>query len=316
MKNYLFLSINNIRGRFTREPELNDPYIMKAIDAFTAVNPSEHFIRSDKKLDWDENNPVAKKIDYTHGRLFQQVLDRELRPRTRKTCFGTLRSRSRSSKLQNINPNDCLFIVGHGSYLKEFLARKHVDHEGQERVNDVYLIHASLLATILELSGLKKAHKHIKVNSCFGGGSDAVIPFSELSFEGSAILARKLAVELGTRGYRNILVGGYNYMTFHDGNDLYLKAMLKSKHSNYATPVEIPATRLTDAYKPRGITFEEDPYRIWYNGRGDMVRWNEPDMPADYQKVNMLDPATHPSWADYQKKVREWEEQLRKHNLG
>ena len=133
---------------------------------------------------------------------------------------------------------------------------------------------------------------------------------------GSSILARSLAIALGRRGYRNIQVGGYNYLTLHDGADLLLATCVKSKWQNRFQLVRNEKSRLKDAYKPRHINYEEDPFRIWYDSTGHMVRWNEPDLPDGYERADLLCSEQNPQWAAYQQKVRAWEATLAQKGLG
>ena len=309
-KSYLFLPIANIRGLFKREPELNDGYIQQGIDSFLATNPEENYILSRKKLSWT-NNAELSSIELEYRKKFKDQLAQIVRksPPKRNSYLGRLRYPSKSeNQLAGLNSNDMLFVLGHGNWSTQYLCRKdEVEEDGITKV-DTYFIDAPTLAATIEKSGLPKTHKKIKLNSCFGGSSDIVIPFTNNKLS-SAVLAKNLAKALGDLGYADIEVGAYAYMTKHqtNGTDLYLEALLRDALGNMY-PVKVAT--IQTAYSLRAGDYEEDPYRIWYKSDGSMVRWNEPDIPAGCSKPEMLDPEAHPEIAEYQRKVREWEEYI------
>jgi hypothetical protein len=317
MKNYLFMPIESLGSTFGSAPRMNDPFIIASFNAFLAHNPDNRLIRSNKKITWAQEQIVPRELVFTDPFKFGIRVAQRGGPAKKNIFTGSLTWSSwRSNQLANLEPLDCLFVVGHGNFSGEYLARKHLYKEDAKQCCDMYMIHATVLAKAIELSQLNKRHKYIKLNSCFGGGNDGVIPFSEMSMNGSSILARKLATELGNRGYDDILVGGYNYPTFHRQNDLCLMAMMTPDSSDYGMFTVNENTCVKDAYKPVAITFDEDPYRIWYDASGSMVRWNEPEIPPDHSKTAMLDAAANPKWASYQQVVADWERDLAERNLG
>lgn len=327
MKNYLFLPVANIRGRLSSEPAVNDGYLLDAIQAFKNHNPATHVISSNKKLDWTKvADPAStRKVVYTESKDFKAILGNVGDGAKKKNVYvGTLRNISAlESTLSVVTKADVLFVVGHGSYTSEFISRKHFYTENKASLFDVHMISMEVLAKAIERSGLPKSHVHIKFTACFGGGSDSVIPFDQSSLEGSAVASRTLAMKLGALGYRDILVGGYNYMTVHKGDALDLCMHVRSHVTkNFVMWARLPAegpvgrnAKRRPAYAPKHITYEEDPYRIWYDAAGSVVRWNDPDPPGGYSKFEMLDAATYAGWAEYQAKVTAWEKTLKDKHL-
>lgn len=312
MKNYLYLAIANVRARGQQEPTLNDPYVVDAVNAFTgAGNNRNQIVESKTRIDWSVSSAMEREYKFT--RESKSVLALFHKPT--QYYFGKIGDQTQYLNMGNVDKNDVVYIVGHATFMNDMLMRK--DFQTKTEF-DVYRLSPAALAKSLALSGLPKSHKYLKVNSCYGGGSDLVIPFSDLSISGSAPLAYSLAKELGKLGYNNILVGGYNFMTLHDGNDLYLCGILKTS-SEGADIRQIDSSKLKNAYAPRPVDsmqYSEDPYRCWYNATGEMVRWNEPDL-GDLISPEMLnsDDSKYRQLHEYREKVKNWEDTLRTKGL-
>jgi hypothetical protein len=60
------------------------------------------------------------------------------------------------------------------------------------------------LADLLKMDGLSRSHRLIKLNSCYACGTIGSDPFTA-----SDLFARLLAVALGQRKYKKVIVGGY-----------------------------------------------------------------------------------------------------------
>lgn len=173
--------------------------------------------------------------------------------------------------LQCVGKDDILFIIGHSSFRGGQLSLK------KEEEGCWLNIRVDLLADLLKNEGLNHFHRCIKLNSCYGGGSDAI----------DRSLAKDLALQLGKRGFNNIMVGGYQFVLTVNGNF----------RITIATPVKIESQQGKGSYsfdkvevdlvtpfaKEKNSTsqgqklYNEDPYRCWYDGNGLECFWNVPD---------------------------------------
>jgi|GEM_PF-3864622 len=252
-----------------------DHYTLNTISAFTADRDrAARLIYPQANLFWNKTLPK----DGNSGFVTTFALNAELRragtsddPASQNYCLKSIWPNSRNRALSNIDPNDMLFIVGHSDYYGGWLSL--MSNAGGR--TSWYSIRVDLLAQLLLLEGLDLGHQYIKLNSCYGGGSEA----SERA------LARDLAKQLKSRFYNRVKVGGYQYVVEAPtlGRHTFeLRASMKQEESG-ALVRSHPIHRMEDTFSlennplVEALMYEKDPYRVWYNGRGDCVRWNAPE---------------------------------------
>lgn len=127
--------------------------------------------------------------------------------------------------LGNIDPHHVLLIHGHGDYgydgVSAVASRDALNSMSNEARREA-ILDADRLAERLEQDGLAKNHKVIRLLTCYSGGD--TLRYQE-DDHGKSLqpnhydeaFARRLAVALKRRGYRNIVVGGYPG-TVHPGS--------------------------------------------------------------------------------------------------
>lgn len=190
-------------------------------------------------------------------------------------------------KLKDLVAADMLFLVGHSSYQGGYLVLKKIRKEGSRKLVDRYWVRVDVLAQLLKAEGLPLSHRWIKLNSCYGGGSDEL----------DRALAKDLAIQLRRLGYADIRVGGYQYLTtVGQNNELSISAPLDTlaRHARWGDTRTRSSERLaalgslfSTENNPASelVMYEKDPYRCWYDGSGSCVRWNVPD--AYYTRVSV-----------------------------
>lgn len=95
--------------------------------------------------------------------------------------------------LAKVADDAVVVIIAHGSDKKMAV--------GYVANKKPHMISAQALAEMLELDGLPKGHKFVKLNSCYAAGGHGVTL--------DETFAQQLAKDLGRIGYNAILVGGY-----------------------------------------------------------------------------------------------------------
>ena len=149
--------------------------------------------------------------------------------------------------LDGIDPHHIVLIGGHGAYGDDELsaiASEEALDDMRPEIRKEAALNAERLAERLEQDGLAKNHKVIRLLSCHAGGDTLRYDRDDKGGPGSLrpnlyddAFARRLAVALKQRGYRNIVVGGYpgevghtgfkkrkDVTAHYDGSDKYILA--------------------------------------------------------------------------------------------
>lgn len=128
--------------------------------------------------------------------------------------------------LRRVDPHHVVLLNGHGGYGYDQFATvaEKKDLPKTESAKNEAVLNAERLAERLEQDGLAKNHKVIRLLTCYGGGNTLRY---DKDNHGVTVrpnvyddaFAKRLAIALKQRGYRNIVVGGYPGAV-HPGNFL------------------------------------------------------------------------------------------------
>lgn len=274
-------------------------------------NEGDQVIESSVQISWSKTPPSNSDAFKAKIELNPDYLDaiREGGPKTR--FYGSVsswrinisRNAGKGTRLlARVTASDVLYIVGHGNFAGGFIM--HVENLTDEDHYEVYSLRVDMLANMLVAEGLPTSHVWLKVNSCWAGGANG----SQKTF------SHDLAIELGKRGYRNILVGGYQFPVCHGYEHNHYGSALQAIvriGDGQPTIKTIPGTFFPDAYSAkknpnsRILMFEADALRCWYDAKGQQVRWNAPDLPDDWREVPLLS-RNDTNWLKWAR--RDWEE--------
>jgi hypothetical protein len=270
-----------------------DPFIGATICDFTRNgNRDDHIVYSCVNQNWSPQKPQSGRSDsfdifHKENQKARDAFTSDSSVKRGPTFFCTrLTDISKAGRLSGVSKDDMLFIVGHSSYDSGWLCLKmSVISEVDYSVTEYYFkIGMDHLAQLLELEGLCKSHRHIKLHSCYGGGSE----------EFDYAVARDLAKALKGRGYLNLTVGGYRYLVSPKGGEgFHLKAPMEEDHTISLKPVT--SERVVKIFARENnpsteeLMYATDPYRCWYNGDGECIRWNVPEGYYDQNLVPLID---------------------------
>lgn len=255
-----------------------DAYFDGMIKAFKAAgHPPEHLIYPAARCTWEKtprrgdsefvtNIEESAEVHSVWSRMFARS------PKAGEKKFLKDVRRASGGPLRAVDASDMLFVVGHSSYTGGYLSLKALRGTGSSKVADRYSIRADALAELLAADGLSRQHKFIKLNSCYGGGSDEL----------DRALAKDIAIQLKTRFYfPSVIVGGYQYLTMvgQTGKLSIAAPMEPTEGASESRDLAKLEKMFAVSSNPpsRELLFEKDPYRCWYDGNGNCVRWNVPD---------------------------------------
>jgi hypothetical protein len=257
-----------------------DGYVLGMIEAFRAAgNPENQVLYPSAELTWTTTKPSGEDLFVTPVKksVAMQKFAASTARTIRTTSYLKRVQAGQAQSLSQVSASDMLFVLGHSSYEGGYLTLK--QSVPDEDTLDLRRIRVDMLATLLHTDGLSSLHKYIKLNSCYGGGSDAL----------DRAFAKDLALMLRQRGHPVLKVGGYQFLMTVDrtANALSLTAPKTLSFLNPTLKPEydksINLTSLAGMYAPENnpmvdvLMYERDPYRVWFDGNGACVRWNAPD---------------------------------------
>lgn len=254
-----------------------DGYIGGTLTGFLAAQDEAQLIYASNRLVFTKSKPSGEDPFVTNVKVSARIT--EVFERLRAHDQGDVHyakpmKAGRGGPLSAVSSRDILFVVGHSSFTGGYLSLKVLRQSKAKTVVDRYQIRVDTLARQLQREGLGADHRYIKLNSCYGGGSDEL----------DRALARDLATELAKLGYGNVKVGGYQYLTMvNQAGKLSISAPRSKQTADWAHDSNESLGPLNgqfddDKNLPSDtLLYEADPYRCWYDAEGDLVRWNVPD---------------------------------------
>lgn len=186
----------------------DDGYVLDVIEQFKTQHPEGTILYPSSHITWSKEPPSCLNFNFFTQKirhiplnpLYKEALGDQtsgLKPGPNVYMHDSTLDDPTTGSLVQVPRGKVLCVLGHSSFTGGWLALK-VNH-GKHTYR--HMIHVDLLAQLLKKEGLFLFQKHIKLLSCFGGGSDA----SDVS------LAKELAKQLGALGFGSVCVGGYQH---------------------------------------------------------------------------------------------------------
>lgn len=107
-----------------------------------------------------------------------------------------------------VGDDDILVINAHGSSAKVCLGYRNGKIGPGLHDHRMRILSVTQLAEMIHRDGLRESHRVIKLNSCYAAGNPASSD-GRVAIAPKDSFAARLAIELGKRGYTNIMIGGY-----------------------------------------------------------------------------------------------------------